>query len=184
MKKLITIVAVFSAAILMGGLAYAQPVNDTVPVDLTVGGTFTFGIDESSVILIPANVGPGGETGGGVTLRCGSNYDNQWAVDIRATTLSSATATIPFFDVIANRISYGFNTYPLLDGGGTASLGDCQDEVISLNTTDLTAYTADPTEYSDTEVLMGAYFTIRVPFSQQKGDYSSTITATMYETGL
>lgn len=183
MKKLIAIVAVLSAALLIGGLAYAQtPVEDTVDVSLTIGGTFTFGIDEASVTLIDPNPDVGDSTGGGVTLRCGSNYGNEWAVDLRATELSSAVATIPFDDPDTGNPAYEFNTYPLLDGTGTASLGQCVDDAIALAITDQTVYTAHASEYSDTEVLVGAYFTIRVPWSQQVGTYSSTITATMYET--
>ena len=182
MKKLIAIVAVLSAALLIGGLAYALPVNDTVDVSLTIGGTFTFGIDEASVTLNDPNPGIGETVGGGVTLSCGSNYGNKWAVDIRATELSSGVATIPFDDPETGNPAYDFTTYPLLDGTGTSSLGDCVDPAIALDVGDQRAYTADVTEYSDTQVLVGAYFTIRVPWSQQVGTYTSTITATMYET--
>ena len=175
MKKLITLIAIVSIALYVY-TGTANAADDSIAVNLTVGGVFTFAIGEDSIAM--GEVAEGAAGGGGVTLWCASNLGIPWMVNVKATPVTgdSTGSVIPMSNLL-------YNTYPLPDEGGVDSIGNFIDIDIELLETDYPAYAAAVEEEVDTDVRVGLYITLNVPFGTQQDTYRSTITCTMYPIG-
>lgn len=173
MKKLIIVGAVLCIALLIGSVEVANALQDTVDVSLTVTGLFTFAIGEASLDF--GEVAEGAAGGSGATMWCGSNLGTPWVIDIKSTAVTG--------DSTAQEIALSnltFNTYALDDSGAVASCGTFVGTDTALALLDQRAYTAAISEYSDTDVRVGLYITLNIPFSTQQDTYRSTVTCTMY----
>lgn len=173
MKKLIIVSTIICLALLIGSVEVANALNDTVDVSLTVTGLFTFAIGETSLDF--GEVIDGAAGGAGATMWCASNLGTAWVIDIKSTAVvgDSTAGEIPLSNLT-------FSTYALNDGGGVASAGTFVGTDTALALTDQQAYAAALTEYSDTDVQVGLYITLNVPYSTQQDTYRSTVTCTMY----
>ncbi len=173
MKKLIAISAMLLVILSASGVSYASSAADPVGVLLTVGPTFTFAIGEAVVDMGTVAVGASG--GGGVVMWCATNQGNPWTVLVQSTTIDGLPGNqIPLSNFL-------FNTYALADGGGVDSAGTFVGTPTVLTQIDQLAYTAAASEYSDTDVRVGMYLSLNVPWDQTADTYAATVTATMTE---
>lgn len=174
MKKLIALGAILCIALLVGGVAYASSVPDTVDVTLTVGPIFTFSIGEAIVDMGSVAEGASGVIG--CTMYCSTNQNNAWRIQVKSSTVDGI---IPGNQIPLSNLK--FNTYALADGGGTNSAGTFIAVDTALTGLDQLAYTAAAAEASDTDVRVGMVFVLDVPYSTSADTYTATVTATMTE---
>ena len=174
MKKLIAISAMLLVVLFASGVSYAVSDSDAVAVLLTVGNTFSIEIGED--VLDFGTIVEGNAGFGGATMYCATNLSTPWTVLVNATPVigGSTGAEIPMDP------NFKFQTFTANDGEGNPSVGTFVSER-PLALTDQLAYTADITEYSDTDVRVTLFLVLDVPYSTPADTYASLVTATMTE---
>lgn len=174
MKKLIALAAAVVIVAAMSASAYALSDAETVGVTLNINGVFGMTVvDSGGDQLVELGALNEGDTSGDVlTLYCSSNQGNAWTIQVRGEDLTNGDDSLS--------IGVGNISFDTFTAGDQAGVGTVVGSTV-MTTADQVAYTADASEYSDTDVRVGMGLSVFVPYGTTEDYYGGDLTITMTE---
>ena len=174
MKKLIAIGIAVLFVLGVSVSAYALSANENVGVTLNVNAMFSMIVvdDEGDQLIELGLLNEGDTSGSNLTMYCSTNQGNPWSLQVKGEDLTNtgATLSIPVSSIT-------FSTFAAGDEAGVGAVVGAT----PMTTADQLAYTADATEYSDTDVRVSMAVSVLVPYGTTEDYYGGDLTITMTE---